>query len=125
MMVLVVCLIVTGIIFLVCYAGWWWGKNHPKKDGVIAERLKFYTTKDNIIAEIYISAYKRKDLIPGSETLKISIIEKLNISPDMMRKCLRELAEQQLIIESVDAVTLTTFGVTYYEVFIRDTSKKD
>lgn len=121
MMVLLLCLVVAGIIFLLCYGGWWWSQNitNGKNKAVAAERLKFYTSKDNIITEIYQAAHKRKKPIPGSETLKIAIIEKLNISPEMMRKCLKELINQKLVIESEDAVSLTTFGVNYYEVFIR------
>jgi hypothetical protein len=118
MMVFILCLVVAGIVFLLCYAAWWWGQTHPKKlDPKFKEKMEIIENKNKIVAHIYNAAKKRKELIPGSESLKIAVIEALNISPEMMRKCLKQLMKEMIIIESADAVGLTTFGVQYHEVF--------
>lgn len=120
MMVFVLCLVVTGIVFLLCYAAWWWGSTHPKKvDPKVEADMTLQRNKERIVEAIYKGAKLKRKLIPGSESLKISIIEKLNISPEQMRDCLKALIKEMIIIESADAVALTSFGVQTYEVYIK------
>lgn len=122
MPVLLLCLVIVGVIFLLCYAAWYYGRK-KKIDPKVVEAAKESQTRNQILETIYMGAGKRK-VKPGTETLKISLLEKLNISPATMRKCLDDLFKKKLIIESKDAVSLTTFGVEHYEVFVREPKPK-
>lgn len=123
MAIFLFCLVVVGIIFIGCYGAWYYG-NKRKVNPKMQAHLDKQDNKYKIIELVYKEASKRKDLIVGSHTLKILVLEKLNISPDTMRDCIKELIKEKLIIESEDAIALTTFGVQYYEVYIRQTKKR-
>ena len=118
MTVFLLCLVIASVVFLLVYSGWqFWYSN-------LELVTKLQKNKDNIISAIYKGAKCKKGVVPGSESLKITILETLNISPDHMRECLKQLKKEKLVIESNDAISLTTFGVQFYEIFIRNRRKK-
>lgn len=84
--------------------------------------LKGEKEKKKIITEIYKNAGRKRDKT-GSEMEKVDLITKLNIFPKELYKHIQELVKDRLVIQSKDSVSLTTFGVEYYEVFIHETKK--
>ncbi len=115
------CIAMLGVTFLICYASWHYGrnKNDPKK--YFAEREE--KMKHSILDVIYKEANREKDLL-GSHTLKIFILETLNISPSDLRRHLKILLQEKLVLESEASVALTSFGANHYEVFVKNKRKE-
>ncbi len=123
MAVFLLCLVSAGLLFLVCYAGWYYGQ----KKKVSPETKAFMEVRENkakILENIYKGAKNRKEKIPGSESLKVAIMENHNITPEKMRACLKELKKEKLVIESEEHVALTTFGVQFHEIFGKKTQPR-
>jgi len=50
---------------------------------------------------------------------KIRLLEKLNIKPNILKSCLQQLINEEIISSSDDTVKLTKFGDQYYKNFIK------
>lgn len=50
---------------------------------------------------------------------KIKLLEKLNIKPNILKSCLQQLINEEIISSSDDTVKLTKFGDQYYKNFIK------
>ncbi len=119
MRILLLGLVIVGVIFLICYTVWYYTqKANSKAPDHIAEAKK--KNKNRIVETVYKEANKKKkDDVVGSHILKINILNRLDISPYILRDCIKQLIKEQLIMESDDSVALTSFGVQCYEIFIR------
>ena len=62
-------------------------KEKEKSNSIYDEELRNRVTRSKILDEIYKGAGKKRDKT-GSETMKITLLEKLNISPSLMKSCL-------------------------------------
>ena len=123
--VFLLCLVSAGIVFLACYAAYRFGiKNRisPKAKAHVDKLLNKIRILETVQEEEEISKIEERTV---ETVLKIRILEKLNISPDTLKSCIKELVKEKLIIESDESVILTTFGVQYHDIFIKDkTSEK-
>ncbi len=112
---LLLCLVVVGVIFLACYGAYLYGKKRktsPEARAYVEKELNKVKIMDTVYGEE--EANKKEERV-----LKISILEKLNVSPDVLKNCIKELTEEQLINETDESVTLTAFGTQYHEVFFK------
>ena len=116
--VFLLCLVIIGVIFLACYAAYHFGKK-SKIDPIMKARVEKELNKSRILETVHEEEKINKAEERTVESvLKIRILEKLNISPDTLKNCTKELVKDKLIIEADESVILTTFGVIYCEVFI-------
>ena len=112
---LLLCLVIVGVIFLACYGAYLYGKKrktNPEARAHVEKEFNKIKIMDTVYGEE--EANKKEERV-----LKISILEKLNISPDVLKNCIKELTEEQLITETDESVTLTAFGTQYHEVFLK------
>jgi len=110
---------IISILILGCV---WLYERQRKNDPVDLDSITKKKVKDQILKTVYDCAGKDEDRT-GSETLKITLLERLNISPALMKECLKDLFSKKMIMETDDSVSLTTFGVEHYEVFIKGKKK--
>jgi predicted transcriptional regulator len=116
--VFLLCLVIVGVIFLACYAAYHFGRK-SKIDPIMKARMDKQLNKHRILKTVHKEEETNKIEERTVETvLKIRILEKLNISPDTLKNCIKELVKEELIIEADESVILTTFGITYCEVFV-------
>ena len=117
MSILLFSLVVVGILFLIGYFIWSY-LSKKKADSKVPEYAIKKENKNRIIDVVYKEASKKKKLI-GSHIFKISVLDRLDISPHVLRNCIKQLIKEELIIETDESIALTSFGVQYYEIFIR------
>ncbi len=55
---------------------------------------------------------------------KMTLMEDLSIEIEMMRICLEQLANEQLITEAPHSITLTPFGVQYAKIYSQQEKAK-
>ena len=117
MNILLLGLVSVGVIFLICYTAWYYTQ---KANSKVPDHVTEAKNKNRIVETIYKEANKKKkDNVVGSHILKISVLDRLDISPYILRNCIKQLIKEQLVIETDDSVALTSFGVQHYEIFIR------
>lgn len=112
---LLLCLVVVGVIFLACYGAYLYGKKRrisPKAVAHVEKEINKIRIMDIVYGEE--EANKKEERV-----LKISVLEKLNISPDVLKNCIKKLTEEQLITETDESITATAFGTQHYEVFLK------
>lgn len=122
MAVFLLLITIVGAIGLACYLFWYLG-NKKKIDPGVESAVEEQKIKNAILGEIYKNAGRKKDKV-GSEILKVTLITKLNVFPQKMTEYLKDLIKKRMIIESADSVSLTTFGVEHYEVFLKQPPTK-
>jgi len=118
MSILLLSLVVVGIIFLIGYFIWM-RLPDKKPDSELSDYIIEGENKNKIVETVYKEASKKKKKPIGSHTFKINILNNLNISPHVLRDCIKQLIKEELIIETDESIALTSFGVQYYEIFIR------
>jgi uncharacterized protein (UPF0333 family) len=120
MNILLLSLVLVGVIFLICYAAWYYTQ---KANSKVPDHVTETKNKNRIMETIYKEASKKKNGlvsgIVGSHSLKINVLNKLDISPYVLGNCIKKLIKEDLIIETDESVALTSFGVQHYEIFIR------
>jgi predicted transcriptional regulator len=122
MHIILLFLLISGLLCLGAYF-LWHHEEYNKIDTNMKEVLmKKEQDKRRIITEIYKNAGRKRDKT-GSEMEKLELITKLNIFPKQMNEYIEELVKSRLVIHTKDSVSLTTFGVDYYEVFIKEKMK--
>ena len=118
--VLLLCLVIVGVIFLACYGAYLYGKKRridPEARAHVDKELNKMRILETVYDEEKINKIEERT---RETVLKIHVLEKLNISPDTLKSCVKELKGEKLIIEGNESVILTTFGVQYCEVFIKN-----
>jgi len=120
MPVILFCLVITLLLFIIIYGVLWYKKNN--KLAIVNPYDVVQLNRKRIIEFVYKQTNKMKKANMKTEVTKISILEKLNITPELMNKCLKELTQDKLINMSENLISLTSFGAQYYEIFIK--SKK-
>jgi len=123
--VFLLCIVIVGVIFIACYTAYLFGKKRrisPEAKAHIDKELNKVRTLETIYREEEVNKTEERAV---ESVLKIRILEKLNISPDTLKSCIKELIKEKLVIEADDSVILTTFGVMYCEVFINPKKGND
>lgn len=122
MSILLFSLVVLGIVILVSYTVWYF-MNEKKVNSKVSDFVIEKDNKDKIIKTVYKESTKKKNglvsSIVGNYISKMNVLNMLDISPYILRDCIRELIKEELIIETDESIALTSFGVQYYEIFIR------
>jgi hypothetical protein len=118
--VLLLCIVIVGVIFIACYAAYHFGKKskvNPKVKACIEKEL----SRSRIIETLYDEeeTNTQEESAITSRVPKIRILEKLNISPHILKSCVKQLIRDQLIDETDESISLTLFGVQYCEIFIK------
>jgi predicted transcriptional regulator len=86
----------------------------------VKEAMTLDENKNLILDFVFKDIKKLKpEQIEGTHVLKIRILENLNISPNILKSCLQQLIKEDMILESEDSIALTSFGLKYYNTFIR------
>lgn len=110
-------------IFLIGYIAWVVMKRLQKDPKAKIEKIH-EENRNKILDFVYNEVSKKREQTSAASTLKILILEKLNLSPSQLVSYLKELNRTKLVIESDESVALTSFGVRYYEIFIKDKMNK-
>jgi predicted transcriptional regulator len=58
--------------------------------------------------------------IAQNKVLKVTLMEDLDLRPKVMKGYIKTLQDKNLIKETLDCVTITPFGVQFYQVFQND-----
>lgn len=106
-------------LYLIGYAIYRYAeKTRPPKH--IKEAMDLNNTKNEILDFTFKDIKKLKpESVEGVGVLKIRILENLNISPYILKSCLQQLIKEDMILETEDSISLTSFGIKYYNTFIR------
>lgn len=76
---------------------------------------------NQIIGVVYNQAQMGKDkAVTKNNVSKVLLMEDLNLRPRELKRYLGILTTKNLIKETVDSVTITPFGVQFYQVFQND-----
>lgn len=76
---------------------------------------------NQIISVVYNQAQMGKDkAVTRNSVSKVLLMEDLNLRPKELKRYLGILSTKNLIKETVDSVTITAFGVQFYQVFQND-----
>lgn len=122
MSILLFSLVVLGIVILVSYTVWYF-MNEKKVNSKVSDFVIEKDNKDKIIETVYKESAKKKNGlvsgIVGNHISKMDVFYMLDISPYILRNCIKELMKEELIIETDESIALTSFGVQYHEIFIR------
>jgi len=122
MPVILFCLVITLLLFVIIYGVLWYKENN-KSTIIVNPYDVIRLNRKRIIEFVYKQTNKMKKANMKTEVTKISILEKLNITPELMNKCLKELTQDKLINMSENLISLTSFGAQYYEVFIKSNKR--
>lgn len=119
MSILLLCLTIVGALVIIIY-GIWNCMDKQKANSKVPDHVTEAKNKNRIVETIYKEANKKKkDKLVGTHIFKISVLDRLDISPHVLRNCIKKLIKEDLIIETDESVALTSFGVQHYEIFIR------
>ena len=116
-------LFIMAIVAIACYGVYEFYTRYEKKTTMeqLAGPGEDNKNLNQIISVVYNQAQMGRDkAVTKNSVSKVLLMEDLNLRPKELKRYLGILTTKNLIKETVDSVTITPFGVQFYQVFQND-----
>lgn len=114
MFITTVVVLLGGILYWVCF------KLFKKTVDASNEANQEESILNSIIEIVHQQASSSGKSVNDSEVSKVLLLERLNISPKYLKRCIQKLSSKEILTEGQDHVKITPFGVAFFKMFGRD-----